>query len=69
MSNNRIPFLKGGRDLAVASFSIQNQYIIHKTVTKSMYHLPFQRKHELNAVKLASAQSFPPFGVGGPFVF
>ena len=72
MSNKRISFSKGGKDWAVGSFSIQNQHIIHKTVTKSMYHLPFQRRHELNAVKLTSIQSFqsfPPFGVGGPFVF
>ena len=36
---------------------------------KSMYHLPFQRRHEFNAVKLTSIKSFPPFRVGGPFVF
>ena len=34
-----------------------------------MYHLPFQRIHELNAVKLTSIQSFLPLGVGGTFVF
>ena len=34
-----------------------------------MYHLPFQRTHELSAVKLTNIQSFPPFGVGGSFVF
>ena len=26
-----------------------------------MYHLIFQRKHELNAVNLTGTQSFPPF--------
>ena len=69
MINKRIPFTKGGKDWAVDGFSIQNQYIIHKTVIKSMCHFSFQRRHELNTVKLASIQSFPPFGVGGSFVF
>ena len=52
MSNKIIPFPKGGKDWAVVRFSIQNQYIIHKNVTKLMYHLPFQRRHELNASKI-----------------
>ena len=33
-----------------------------------MYDLIFQRKHELNAVKLTSIQSFSSFWGGGPFV-
>ena len=34
-----------------------------------MYHLRFQMRHELNAVKFTGIQSFPPLGVGGPSVF
>ena len=34
-----------------------------------MYHLSFQKRHELNAARLTGIQSFPPFRVGGPFVF
>ena len=29
---------------------------------KSIYHLTFCKKHELNAANLTSTQSFPPFG-------
>ena len=32
-----------------------------------MYHLPFQKRHELNAVNLTDIQSFLPFGVGVVF--
>ena len=33
-----------------------------------IHHLIFQRKHGLDAENLTSAQRFPPFGEGGPFV-
>ena len=43
-------------------FSLNINIIFIKTIVKLTYHLIFQRKHELNAVNLTSAQSFPPFG-------
>ena len=33
-----------------------------KAMIKSMYHLIFWRKHELNAVSLTGTYSFPPSG-------
>ena len=43
-------------------FSLNIHIIFIKTIVKLTYHLIFQRKHELNAVNLTSAQSFPSFG-------
>ena len=43
-------------------FSLNINIIFIKTIVKLTYHLIFQRKHELNAANLTSAQSFPPFG-------
>ena len=34
-----------------------------------MYHFPFQKRHEVNAVELTSIQSFLPLGVDAPFAF
>ena len=47
-------------------FNLNQHDIFIKAMIKSMYHLIFLRKHELNAVSLTITYSFPPFEFSTP---